>query len=133
MPIECTVTNLIPDICVFFKDTKKLTVIELSVPFELNIRNAHTTKTNKYSPLISDIRQNGIEADLIALEIGSRGYIDDSNMKNLKEIYKLINNSAISFKDFKNSISKLAIISSFVIFTARSDPTWNEYQTLLYK
>ena len=133
VPIECTVTNLIPDICVFFKDTKKLTVIELSVPFELNIKNAHTIKTNKYSPLISDIRQNGIEVDLIALEIGSRGYIDDSNMKNLKEIHKLIDNSVVSFKDFKNSISKLAIISSFVIFTARSDPTWNEYQTLLYK
>ena len=80
---------------------KKLLILELTVPFELNIQKAHSFKTNKYSSLISDIKSNNVQTNFIALEIGSRGYIDSENMKRLKEIFKFIDSSKISFKDFK--------------------------------
>ena len=60
-------------------DEKELTVIELTVPFELNIEKAHSLKTNKYSPLISDIESNNVKTKFVSLEIGSRGYIDNEN------------------------------------------------------
>ena len=114
------------------RTVKHLTVIELTVPYELNIENAHSRKTNKYAALISDINSNGIKTNFIALEIGSRGYISPENMKNLKEIFELRANNDVKFKDFKNSVSKIAIVSSFVIFNARNDKSWDNYPTLIY-
>ena len=130
VPLECSVTNLIPDICYLMTNEKELIVIELTVPFELNIENAHTRKTNKYSPLISDIESKGYKVKFIALEIGSRGYIDNENMKRLKSIYGLVNNNQISFKIFRDKIAKLSVLSSFVIYSARNDPSWDNFPTL---
>ena len=104
--------------------------IELSVPFETNIDGAHSRKTNKYSPIISDISEKNIKTKFLAIEIGSRGYISGENMKRLKELYKHVDPGKISFKDFKNNISKLSIVSSFVIFNARNDPTWDSFPIL---
>ena len=132
IPLDYTVTDLIPDLCIFSEiaDEKSLFVLELSVPFELNITKAHAYKMDKYSSLINDIELNNISTSYIALEIGSRGYIDQDNMKRLKDIYSFIDSDHISFKDFKNSISKIAVLSSFVIYCARNDPHWDITQTL---
>ena len=92
VPINCSVTNLIPDLCLFSENDngKNLLILELTVPFELNIEKAHIRKSNKYAALISDIDSNNINTDFIALEIGSRGYISPENMKSLKKIYESI-------------------------------------------
>ena len=134
VPINYAVTNLIPDLCLYYEDEngKNITILELTVPFELNIENSHSRKTNKYAALISDLNSNGVKTTFISLEIGSRGYISAENMKNLKKIFELKSNSDISFKDFRNSISKIAIVSSFVIFNAKNDPSWDDYPTLNY-
>ena len=100
------------------------------MPFELNIEKAHSLKTNKYASLISDIQSNNIKTDYIALEIGSRGYINPDNMKRLKNIFQITDDSDISFKQFRDSISKIAIVSSFVIYSARNDPSWDNIHTL---
>ena len=128
VPVSCTVTNLIPDICLFSTEERKLTVIELTIPFELNITSAHERKCNKYSPLLSDIESNGIETEFIGLEIGSRGFISSENEKRLKQIFKLGNSA--SFKNFKLNISKLSINSSFVIFNVRNEPEWDNLPLL---
>ena len=39
----------------------------------------------KYSSLVDDINENGYEATLMAIEIGSRGYVDKNNMIRLKK------------------------------------------------
>ena len=129
VPIECTITNLIPDLCMFWKSCKKLVIIELTVPFELNIDQAHKRKLDKYTALVSDIKSNGFECDIITLEIGSRGYISPDNQKRLKSILKLCNNPA-SFKSFRDDLSKLAILSSFSIFHAHKEPSWDNYPLL---
>ena len=132
VPLNCSVTNLIPDLCLLSDSDEetKLLILELTVPFELNIQNAHKRKNNKYASLVDDIESNNVQTDFIALEIGSRGFIDSDNMKRLKNLYEYIDSSKLSFKDFKNTISKLAIVSSFVIFSARNDPTWNNVDLL---
>ena len=48
---------------------------ELTVAFELNIQQAHKRKLDKYTALVSEIKSMGFKCDIIALEIGSRGYI----------------------------------------------------------
>ena len=129
VPIQCTVTNQIPDICVLLPDQNKLYIIELTVPFEPNIKKAHEYKLNKYTSLVNDITNNNFEVSLLALEVGSRGYISCENDKTLRTIHKHLNIEA-PYKKFKTNICKLAVISSFVIFHAKSEPHW-DYVPLL--
>ena len=99
------------------------------MPFELNGDKAHKRKSNKYAPVVTDVRNNGFECDLIAIEIGSRGYISPPNLCRLKSILKLCNNP-ISFKIFRNNITKIAILSSFTVYHAHKEPSWDDYPTL---
>ena len=86
VPIECSVTNLIPDVCLFWKAFKKLVIIELTVAFELNIEKTHKRKVDKYTALVLYIKSKGFECDIIALEIESRGYVSPDNQQRLKSI-----------------------------------------------
>ena len=81
-------TTFKPDICVLSESEKKLYIIELTVPFEPNIPKSHQYKVDKYTPLANDVRENGYEPILLALEIGSRGYISKDNNKILRTIHK---------------------------------------------
>ena len=47
IPVSCVVTNLVPDLCIYSKEEKSLTVIELTVSFELNAESAHHRKNGK--------------------------------------------------------------------------------------
>ena len=123
VPTSIATTNLIPDICVYLKELSKVVIIELTVPFETNINKAHENKSNKYAPLMNDIIANGYEVDFFAIEIGSRGYINSENNSSLKKMRKLLKIST-PLNKLKNCLSKLAIISSFVIFHAKSEPSW---------
>lgn len=125
VPVNCAVTPLKPDICVLLNENKKLYIIELSVPFEHNITKAHEYKVNKYTPLVNDIREKGYDVLLLALEVGSRGYISCDNDNTLKSIHKIMC-VQMPFKRFKSQICKLAVISSFVIYHAKSEPTWEQ-------
>ena len=73
--------------------------------------------------------KNGITVHFNAIEIGARGFISSENSKRLQDMFK---HCAIagSFKSFKNTTSQLAIISSFVIFHAKSQPTWEDLPLL---
>ena len=129
IPPQCTTTPLIPDICVFWEDRRKLTIIELSVPFESNVDKAHAYKESKYTHMITDIESNGYEVKFCAIEIGSRGHITPQNKTRLKSILTEFGKPT-PFKVFRNTLSKLAIISSFTVYYAKNNPKW-EIQTPL--
>ena len=132
VPLCCTATDLIPDLCLYSDrgSEKCLTVFELSVPFETNIDDTHSRKTNKYAPIVADIESKNIKTNFLAIEIGSRGFISDDNMKRLKLLFKHIDSKRISFKNFKNDLSKLSIVSSFVIYNSRNNPSWDSLPIL---
>ena len=123
IPLECTVTDLIPDMCILKKNENKLLILELSVPFETNLDKAHAYKSNKYAPLVSDIEQNGFQVIYLPIEIGSRGFISNDNLNRLKRFLSFCDNP-VTLKVFRNKLSSLAVISSFVIFHAKEEPSW---------
>ena len=129
IPIQCSATNLIPDLTIFIPDTRTIYIYDLSVPFEPNIDKMHDYKTNKYCPLVSDIENNNFKVHFNAIEIGARGFISNENSKRLQQMHSNFNIPE-SFKSFKNKISKLAIVSSFVIFHAKNQPSWENLPTL---
>ena len=129
IPTECTVTNLRPDISIINESAKELYIIELTVPFDLYAEEAHQRKSNKYTPLVNDIIANGYKVTFFTLEIGSRGFINARNKSQLKSIHKLFNIKE-TFKSFLKKLSKISIISSFVIYHAKSEPTWAAHKVL---
>ena len=70
-----------PDIVLHFpeEEQQKVVLIELTVPFEPNIRKARERKLERYCQLNHDIKANNIESHLICFEIGSRGVVSKDN------------------------------------------------------
>ena len=123
IPVLCTQTDLVPDLCVVWTNERKMLIVELTVPFELNIEKAHTYKSNKYAPLVSDIESNQFEVTYLAIEVGSRGFISSENAGRLKQMISTCGKSC-TLKQAREKLAKLAIVSSFVIYKAKEEPTW---------
>ena len=122
VPAELTVTNLKPDIVIINKANKTVNIVELTVPFEGNIKQRNTDKTNKYAHFITDIKTH--TTTVTAFEVGSRGYLTSENEVRLKLLYTYCKKD-INKKKILSNISALAITGSYYIYTARKQPTWS--------
>ena len=71
-----------PDNVLYWPTEKRIILFELLVSFEPNINKAHCTKTDRYSSLFSDINDAGFNCSLVVVEIGSRGFIIDTDNRN---------------------------------------------------
>ena len=83
-PQQITITDSRPDIVVW--DRESITLIELTVPFELCIESAVHRKRHRYSDLLDDCRAKGYAARLLTLEVGSRGFLHCSSLNSLYEL-----------------------------------------------
>ncbi len=90
-------------------------------PFELNIKSAHERKTEKYSSQIGDLKDNNIFTKFIALEIGSRGYIDEDNAKRLKEILKIS-------KDEPAWVNELDLLNCWNVLISVTLPIYSDFR-----
>ena len=84
IPIDIIITQQRPDLVLIDRKNKKLTIMELSIPFETNIDSTHAIKLERYRQLISDIEQNNYCVKYYPIEIGSRGLISKDNEARLK-------------------------------------------------
>ena len=80
-----------PDMVIIDKKTNTLHVIELSVPFELNIEQRHTDKSNKYAHFTTDITDYNCTVE--TFEVSSQGYLTSQNHTTLATLHKFINPS----------------------------------------
>jgi len=124
IPPNILPTALKPDIVIVWPNSKRLSIIELTVPFETNLDSAKTRKTDKYSSLCSDIRASGYTVDFWTLEIGSRGYVNKTNLSTIKTLEKIFNYD-VKAKCISVSLSKLALLGSYSIYNSRKEPVWN--------
>ena len=83
IPATMTVTQLKPDIVVINEKEKTVHILELTVPFEHNIKTRHTYKANKYSHFTRDI--TNYRATVIPFEVGARGYLTTENEQSLRK------------------------------------------------
>jgi len=125
IPTDILVTAKRPDLTIIDRPNMIITLVELTVPFEKNICSAQTRKEERYESLIYDISQIGYEVNLLTIEIGSRGLIDNDNCSKLKGLMNLTKKS--SKKELKNvfkSLSKTAITASYCIFYSKYEQSW---------
>ena len=102
---------------------KSVHIVELTVPFEGNIKERNTYKHNKYAHFLTDIKSHTIK--LTPVEVGVRGYLTQENTKQLSTLHKLYCKKDVTTKTFLSNISALAITGSYYIYTARKQPTWS--------
>ena len=121
IPPEILVTNSRPDLVIIDKKQKTLNVFELTVPYEHNEKVRHTEKQNRYASMETDIVR--IKANIVAFEIGARGYISKENRTRIKSIYSYCKKN-VTLKKFEENISKLSIYASYYIYLCRNQSEW---------
>ena len=70
-------------------DSTSVMLVELTIPFEMFLHEAHEQKEAKYYHLVEEAREKGFQASLITLEVGCRGIPNLIGFKKLKDAFKL--------------------------------------------
>ena len=125
IPPNVLVTSQRPDLVLIDEAKKHILVMELTVPFEMNIIKAHTRKMERYGSLVTDLKHiAGYNVQLLCVEIGSRGLITQDNKSRIKSMFKFAGSKARQslFKD----ISKNALLCSYALWNCRHEPLWGE-------
>ena len=78
VPPHVLVTALKPDIVIISEQTEEVIVFELTCPWDSNISRSHTYKSEKYSPLITDLSQRFVTS-FFSIEVFARGQIIKDN------------------------------------------------------
>ena len=132
VPAHIIATTLRPDIFIIDEITSEIVLLELTCPWENNVARSHTYKEDKYAPLIADLSSR-FRTFQFSVEIGVRGQITGENKARLKAFsYRVSTEPKVLFKSLVKNCSKIALLSSFSIFSARSEPSWSSPSLLNY-
>ncbi|GFO37481.1 reverse transcriptase [Plakobranchus ocellatus] len=71
-------TALRPDIVIHSASTQQIIMVELTVPYESRMEEAHALKEGKYLDLTKELKKDGYEAKVMTVEIGARGFVGSS-------------------------------------------------------
>ena len=131
IPHDIFITKLKPDLVLVNRSTSDIFIVELTVPFESVIKDAHKRKCLKYSELVSDIESSGYKAQLFCIEVGSRGYICKDNIKTFKSIFHTFD-AKLPVSTLRFSLCKIVLVCSFIIYHSKYDANWSDpsYVTL---
>ncbi|GFO07447.1 reverse transcriptase [Plakobranchus ocellatus] len=58
--------------------TQQIIMVELTVPYESKMEEAHAFKEGKYLDLTKELKKDGYEAKIMPVEIGARGFVGSS-------------------------------------------------------
>ena len=85
-PIQVAVTNQRPDMILLSESTKRIGLIELTVPSEDRVEVSGELKKAKYAPLQEQGKTNGWNVYLWAVEVGCKGFPAASMASFLKDM-----------------------------------------------
>ena len=94
-------TGMRPDLALHSESSKQVILVELTVPYESRMEEAHIYKTEKYASLASSLRKSGIQVRVFAVEVGARGFVSTS-------AYDLMKQLAISGKKRTRALKDMA-------------------------
>ncbi len=124
IPPNILTTSQRPDLVLINAAQKRILLMELTVPFEMNINDAHSRKMDRYGSLVADLQTAGYKPELICVEIGSRGLITKDNKSRIKSIFKFTGHRAPKhlFKD----LCKCALLCSYALWNCRHEAQWTD-------
>ena len=86
VPVEVADTHLRPDMLLISRGTRRMGIIELTVPSEERIEVSSELKKNKYEGLKTEGKTNGWAVTVWAVEVGCRGFPASSLATLLKDM-----------------------------------------------
>ena len=132
IPPHVLVTSLKPDIFIYSEESQEAVVFELTCPWDSNIDRSHQFKSEKYAPLINDLSQNRI-VSFYSLEVSARGQLTKENQSRLKSFLHKCCTGPYNPKALIRIASKAALLSSYSVFSARREPTWEDPAPLIVR
>ena len=72
-------TRLRPEIVIHSASTQQLIMVELTVPYENRMEEAHIYKREKYINLTKELENAGYKAVVMPVEVGARGFVGSSS------------------------------------------------------
>ena len=83
IPPDVLVTTQRPDLFIVNRDLKKVILLELTVPWDMNIDSSHGIKSRKYASLIGDLERH-FSVEAYCFEVSVRGLVSKANKARLK-------------------------------------------------
>ena len=107
------------------ESSREVIVFELTCPWDSNIERSHTYKEEKYPSLVADLSRN-YKVFSFSFEVSVRGQITKGNKERLRAfVYRCCSDPRKNFKSLLRNCSKASLLSSYTIFSARREPSWN--------
>ena len=132
IPPDIIVTNLKPNIVIVNEATGEIVIFELTCPWDTNIDHSHAFKEEQYAHLMTDLSRR-FRTYLFLVEISVRGQVTGNNKSRLKAFtYRVCDEPKQVFGSMVPACSKVALLSSFSIFSARNEPLWTNPSYLLH-
>ena len=97
-------TRLRPDIVIHSASTQQLIMVEVTVPYENRMEEAHINKREKYLILSKELENVGYKAVVISVEVGARGFVGSS-------VYDLLTKLSICGNKRTKALKSLAEIA----------------------
>ena len=86
-PEAIKATRMIPDIVISSASSRKIIMVELTVPYESRMEEANIFKREKYSDLSKELKRAGFDTKILPVEIGARGFVATSAFDLLSKLY----------------------------------------------
>lgn len=109
-----------PDGIMFSNKLKKVVWIELTSPWEENLTKSYTSKKAKYNKLETMAKENGWEVVALYVEVGSRGYINDT----WGRMSKALGMKKAQSKALRKRCSRIALRCSYFLYLSRKVKEW---------
>ena len=93
----------------------------------MNSTSRRTININATNTLVTDLQKKGFKVRFYAIEISCRGFISKENTDRLFAFCKAVPGLKLKsqeLRQFKKSLCKIAITTSFIVFKTRFQPTW---------
>ena len=125
IPPHVLVTAFKPDMFLINESLSSIVIFELMCPWDRNIDRSHEYKEEKYSALVTDLSRN-YSVSLFSIEISARGLVTPANRARMKALlFKCCRDAKSITKTMISICSKASLLSSYSLFSARNEPSWN--------
>ena len=98
------------------RQRKHIAIVEVTIPFETNICDAHERKAAKYAPLVAALVDNGFDCEFHSFVIGSRGIAAQGSCRTIRQLCK---SSRKDSKTFVKRLCHTVLKCSFSIFLGK--------------
>ena len=119
-PLEIAATTLRPDLVLWSSTCKLIYIIELTVPWEDSIEEAHERKKLRYSNLAAEAEDRGWKVRVRPVEVGCRGFVASSTAKLLREVGVRGRAHRQAIKELANTTER----TSHWLWLKRGDTIW---------